>query len=156
MLTLPGQAVAVRVTVGGGGWGGGGHTGEEESRPTGRGEGEEKVRRSYCWARMSGTLGLSERRGGASWPLRLLNMGSVDRGGAAGPRLPAMVRSSSPLPWMVWWWYSWILERQHSRGGAVGVSPRSQTLLLHQCCQTPPIPPPSKPKNSYWPSRQRT
>lgn len=68
------------------------------------------MRRSYCWARMSGTLGLSERRGGASWPLRLLNMGSVDRGGAAGPRLPAMVRSSSPLPWMVWWWYSWILS----------------------------------------------
>lgn len=60
---------------------------------------------------MSGTLGLSERRGGASWPLRLSNMGSVDRGGAT-LRFPAMFLSSSLLPWMVWWWYSWILDKQ--------------------------------------------
>lgn len=64
----------------------------------------------YCWAMMRGMLGLSDCRGGPSSPVRLLNMGSVDRGGGAR-RFPAMFLSSSLLPWMVWWWYSWILQR---------------------------------------------
>lgn len=63
---------------------------------------------SYCWAMMRGMLGLSEC-GEARSRVRLLNMGSVDRGGGT-PRLPAMFLSSSVLSWIVWWWYSWILD----------------------------------------------
>lgn len=65
----------------------------------------------YYWAMISGMLGLSDGSGGPSSPVRLLNMGSVDSGGGT-PRLPAMFLSSSVFPWMVWWWYSWILQHR--------------------------------------------
>lgn len=68
---------------------------------------------SYYWAVIRGTLGLSDCSGGPSWPVRLLNIGSVDSGGGT-PRLPAMLLSSSALPRMVWWWYSWILQRKET------------------------------------------
>lgn len=64
----------------------------------------------YCWAMMKGMVGLSERSDAALSPVRLLNMGSVDRGGGKR-RFPAMSLSSSVFPWMVWWWYSWILQQ---------------------------------------------
>lgn len=60
---------------------------------------------------ISGMLGLSDCSGRPSSPVRLLNMGSVDSGGGA-LRLPAMFLSSSVFPWMVWWWYSWILQHR--------------------------------------------
>lgn len=66
---------------------------------------------THCWAMMRGML--SDCSGEALSPVRLLNIGNVDRG-AGMARFPAMLLSSSVFPWMVRWWYSWILQHmQH-------------------------------------------
>ncbi len=84
----------------------------------------------YCWAMMRGMLGLSDCSGGAPSPVRLLNMGSVDRGGGT-PRIPAMFLSSSVFPWMVWWWNSWILQQTEHHVQYVCVFLQSLYALLH-------------------------
>lgn len=88
---------------------------------------------SYCWARMRGT-GLSDCRDRARSPVRLLNMGSVDRGGGT-PRLPAMFLSSSVFPRMVWWWYSWILQRGDEPGSRVYTQKCLDRLLKGARCR---------------------
>ena len=68
----------------------------------------------YCWAMMRGMLGLSDCRGANLSPVRKLNMGRVERGATRRPS--AMLLSSSLFPWMVWWWYIWILQRATEGG----------------------------------------
>lgn len=55
------------------------------------------------------------------WPVRTLNMGSVESGRGTS-RLPAMERSSRESPAMELWWTSWMLREN---AGTAGGPPRT-------------------------------
>ena len=72
---------------------------------------------THCWAMMSGMLSgwYARCMAGTLCPVRVLNMGRVERGGGTPSLVPAMSRSSLVLPTIVWWWYSCSLEEEEER-----------------------------------------